>query len=87
MSKIEGFILRLSLVQRRDVSEEVLVGTEIPGGGGVGGEGRETIPNTTLSAPECMTSAQRWAATRAIFCSMVSNLVFYAQSAITVVSG
>ena len=91
MSKIEGFILRLSLVQRRDVSEEVLVGTEIPGGGGGGGgvrgEGRETIPNTALSAPECMTSAQRWAATRAIFCSMVSNLVFYAQSTITVVSG
>ena len=43
MSKIEGFILRLSLVQRRDVSEEVLVGTEIPGGGGggVGGGERE----------------------------------------------
>ena len=83
MSKIEGFVLRLSLVQRRDVSEEVLAGTEIPGGGGRG----KGDYSTTLSAPECMPPAQRWAATRATFCSMVSNLVLYAQSTITVISG
>ena len=48
MSKTEGFVLRLSLVQRRDVSEEVLAGTEIPGGGGE----RETVPNAALSPSE-----------------------------------